>query len=593
MKVELLLCGLLSMIVLNASDAEAEELHGEWKPQRAYYNVLSDQACAGDVDAYEELTTAAKQLGNAVAMNDLAWVYSTASCDFSHSDLEAAVELQRQSANAGYPIALSNYAVRLTEGIGTARDADAARVYFERAIAAGYGTAALLYADYLLSAEYFPIDIEKVGQLYNFAQNSGADSDHVQQLWVALSEAEDTGTERFFTDAWGVSDDEAHWDYVREGALRSRVFFGRSEGDNSFYFGILRNSHDPIVHVMGAWVEYSDGTSVSLGLGDCYANHCLEQFYNDHSGPSSYLRVALSGDEGRQTREMLKSGNEVTFRYQTKTSVKSETLFRDTMSLKGSRRAIEEIEAMVPKAGASAVSGRELGAGASSAAASLSDAAESSGTLRTGEAGSEASGRPVVTSYIGDTENGDVLCTAEQTDDYPTYFYSELPSTTQGAYLNDPTQRTKPASTDYFKGAGTTVWQFTADGTLVLYNDGRALGLTVDSSSGVTERLRGAWDITNRGIIINLKSPEPYSSSGHKNVECRGGTLAASSAFSDGAGKMFRGCYILAICGSWFDNNPDNKRPDQVVMSTIETSPSRLAPGQMRWIQEGLKGRRN
>ena len=246
MKIELPLCGLLSMIVLNASDAEAEELHGEWKPQRAYYNVLSDRACAGDVDAYEELTTAAKQLGNAVAMNDLAWVHSTDSYDFSHSDLEAAVELQRQSANAGYPIALSNYAVRLTEGIGTARDADAARVYFERAIAAGYGTAALLYADYLLSAEYFPIDIEKVGQLYNFAQNSGADSDHVQQLWVALSEAEDTGTERFFTDAWGVSDDEAHWDYVREGALRSRGFLWPIRGEQFvlfWHFAKLSRSH--------------------------------------------------------------------------------------------------------------------------------------------------------------------------------------------------------------------------------------------------------------------------------------------------------------------------------------------------------------
>ena len=98
--------------------AHAEELSYELQKERSYYSKLSSDACEGDSIAYMTLKTDAVDDDNPVAMNSLAWLYLTENCVFENQGVAYAVALQLESADAGYPIAINNYANRLMKGHG-------------------------------------------------------------------------------------------------------------------------------------------------------------------------------------------------------------------------------------------------------------------------------------------------------------------------------------------------------------------------------------------------------------------------------------------------------------------------------------------
>ena len=83
--------------------------------------------------------------------------------------------LYKRAAEAGYPIAQSNYAEYLMEGDLITRKPGLAKEYFHRAIDAGYGNAAVVLGLYYLSAKFLPIDSTKARALFSRADREGAD----------------------------------------------------------------------------------------------------------------------------------------------------------------------------------------------------------------------------------------------------------------------------------------------------------------------------------------------------------------------------------------------------------------------------------
>lgn len=326
-----------------AAPAGAEQLSKFWQDQRTYYNQLSDEACTGDEDAQEELWVAAMQDDNPVAKNDLAWVYSTDRCVYYDEDDSRSTALQRQSANAGYPMAQKNYAVRLVIGKGTDPDTELAVEYFQRAIRAGYGEAAVIYAEYLLDAEYYPRDVKTARRLYEIASQSGADQDILDRLAGKLAGENHASKKVRQSDVWVYEGGEAGWDLVRNGRIEARVFLGRDVETGGYYFGLMRNSADPIIHFMGVSVDRTT-SDTELDAGNCYANRCLYPYVNEDDTPGWQFRMAVPRGSERATLNALKSGSDITFRYQTEESLKDDAFKTYTLSLKGSRQAIEWLE---------------------------------------------------------------------------------------------------------------------------------------------------------------------------------------------------------------------------------------------------------
>lgn len=93
----------IGVITLSATSALSERLSHEWQTDRDYYNRISDDACAGNRNAYQDLLASAIGADLPVAMNDLHWMHAEETCkngDFVR-DMKFAIALQEKSADAG------------------------------------------------------------------------------------------------------------------------------------------------------------------------------------------------------------------------------------------------------------------------------------------------------------------------------------------------------------------------------------------------------------------------------------------------------------------------------------------------------------
>jgi hypothetical protein len=330
--------------------AISEQLEPRWQGARDHFNQMSDQACAGDERAYRELVVSARGGADPVAMTDLAWLYGTKECAFSEGKSKLGrVGLYQQAAEAGYPIAQSNYAEYLIEGELITRKPGLAKEYFHRAIDAGYGNAAVVLGLYYLSAEFLPIDSTKARALFNRADREGADLAELLKLETELNKIEAVGepvmTEidglpELFIGSWGYGYGEARWDYAPKGKFEARVYVGVYDNSKHFYMGMMREANNPVVRLTGVSVEYADESVSSIDLSFCQSDTCRVNQYGDNFGrPGSFITIELPPSKQRGVLEAIKSGSYVVFDYQTQTGPKNYTL-----SLKGSRKAIETLE---------------------------------------------------------------------------------------------------------------------------------------------------------------------------------------------------------------------------------------------------------
>ena len=316
-----------------------------WQVQREHFNELSDDACAGDGQALRDLMTAAYREDNSVAKNDLAWVYMTERCVFAEDDISEAVELQRQSAEEGYPVAQNNIANRLMKGDGIGKDPARAILYFEEAIRSNYGEAAIDFGNHLAEGIHIEQDLLGSEILLKLAIKLGADGDEIEKLQTALDRAED-GPPISATDQWSYFDGEAGWDLTNNGELVARVFLGRDYDTGGFYYGFYRVSDDPLIHFMGVSVSQSDGRITELDINGCGSRSCLTEYEGGDGIASAQVRMSISPRKQTWMLEEMKSGQDITFRYQTEASYAVNEFKRMTLSLKGSRQAIERLEAM-------------------------------------------------------------------------------------------------------------------------------------------------------------------------------------------------------------------------------------------------------
>lgn len=337
-------------IFMLGTPAFSEQLEPRWQGARDHFNQMSDQACAGDKHAHRELVVSARGGADPVAMTDLAWLYGNKECAFSEGKSKLGrVGLYKRAAEAGYPIAQSNYAEYLMEGDLITRKPGLAKEYFHRAIDAGYGNAAVVLGLYYLSAEFLPIDSTKARALFNRADREGADPAELAKLRTELNKVEAVGEpemteidglQELFIGSWGYGYGEARWDYAPKGKFEARVYVGVYDNSKRFYLGMMRESNDPIVRLTGINIEYANETLSEIDLSFCQNDTCSIDQYGDNFGsPGSFVRIELPPSKKREVLEAIKSGSYVIFDYLTKTGLKSYTL-----SLKGSRKAIETLE---------------------------------------------------------------------------------------------------------------------------------------------------------------------------------------------------------------------------------------------------------
>lgn len=347
-----------------AAPAAAERLEDMWQHPRDFWNQISDDACAGDQEAYDKLVRGSEVEFNPVAMTDLTWVLTNSHCAFSTSDLTMALHLTRQSADMGYPVAMSNFGEYLMEGEGIERDPTRAKVNFYAAMDAGYGNAAARLGLYYTTGEFLPVDEMMASALYVRAQNLGADAGDLEKLNAALqslnqmqnqqSTAQAPAEQSFeseavnglFTNAWGIAYGEARWDFAPNGVFDSRVFVGVYEDEKQIYLGMMRDMQDPIVNIAGIFVTHSDGSTTSVDLSFCDEDTCfVEGNYNDNDEyTGGLIEVTIPKSQHARVMEALKSGRDIGFKFQTLSSRPKDVVYTNTLSLKGSRNALERLE---------------------------------------------------------------------------------------------------------------------------------------------------------------------------------------------------------------------------------------------------------
>ncbi len=584
--------------VSGPAPVSAEEVGAFWQSARDRYNQMSDDACDGNSSAFRELMQAAIMEEHPVAQNDLAWVFGTERCQYYANDVEAVAELQLSSADAGYPVAQNNIAVKFMEGTGVTQNTDLAIDYFEAAIRAGYGKSAARLGVYFAEGIYVERNIARAEQLLEDAYFHDADPSMIAELADALDVAvvgTDPAPEPM--DRWAYYDGEASWDLVQNGALLSSVFVGRDQETGDYYYGLYRVSDDPMIHFMGAAVSHANGSDTDLDINGCGAQNCLIDY-----GDSAQVRIPISRRNQAAMLEAFKAGSQVKFRYQTEASYAVNQFKTMTMGLKGSRKAIEDLERLAP---APAVRVDPPGGGGpdSDVVASARPAAPAPAPVPTTPVPTVQA--PTYTGgpsyYHENTSNGDIFCAAEQRPDYSTGFYNELTEIQQNSWLNSLTGNVKPAATEYLTTA-TTAWQsglHSSSSIMVFYKNGAVKELQNTARDGVFDIydvLSGSWQIEDgRGIVMNLRSKWKYYSSGYDHFQCTGGSVALDRAYGprDGnANSSWQTCSIQFNCERWSDNFPE-KKSTSYYGSLVEWAPGDVAPKQMIWTQKQLELRRN
>ncbi|WP_412552284.1 tetratricopeptide repeat protein [Shimia sp. MIT1388] len=563
--------------------ARAEDAGAFWQPAREKFNQLSDKACDGNGRAFRELMQAAIMEEHPVAQNDLAWVFATERCQFFADDIEAVADLQKQAADAGYPVAQNNIGVKLMQGQGITKNVELAIDYFEAAMRAGYGEAAAQLGIYFAEGVHVERNIARADQLWEDAQFLEADQDMLDRLGDALNAAAPAPQLVKTSDGWAYRDGEAGWNLVQNGALVATVLVGYDREFQEYYYGFYRVSDDPMIHFMGVSVAHAGGRETELDMNGCGGQNCLTDY-----GDSAQVRIPISARNQAAMLEAFKSGNTVKFRYQTRASYAQDQFKTMTMGLKGSRKAIEALEREAALARPSSVPATptpQTSAPQSTPSAQVT-VAEPSYTGGT-------------SYYHEDTKNGDRFCQAEDQAEFPPHFFSELNELQIKGWVEEPTGLLKPANLDYLNTA-TTLWSgglhSSSSGQLVFYKNGAVKELQHTARDGVFdiyEVLSGSWQRDPaRGVVLRLKSKWSYWQSGHDHYECTGGTLASNTSFGfrDGKNASWRSCSIVFKCERWSDERPE-RTPVQYHGSLVEWAPGDVAPKQLKWSQKELKGR--
>lgn len=564
--------------------ATAEDAGAFWQPAREKFNQLSDEACDGNGRAFRELMQAAIMEEHPVAQNDLAWVFATERCQFFADDIEAVADLQKQAADAGYPVAQNNIGVKYMEGTGVETNVSLAIDYFEAAMRAGYGKSAAQLGIYFAEGVHVEQNIARADQLLEDAYFLEADQDMIDRLSDALSVAAPAPELVKISDGWVYRDGEAGWNLVQNDALVATVLVGYDREFQEYYYGFYRVSDDPMIHFMGVSVAHAGGRETELDMNGCGGQSCLTDY-----GDSAQVRIPISARNQAPILEAFKSGNTVKFRYQTQASYAQDQFKTMTMGLKGSRKAIEALEREVALSRPSSVPTRP---------AAQTSTSQSVATAQVAVA--EPSYTGGTSYYHEDTKDGDIFCAAEDRADYSPGFYKELNERQQDSWLNSLTGLVKPAASEYLRTA-TTLWQgglhATSGGNLVFYKNGAVKELQHTARDGVFdiyEVMAGLWQQEDgRGIVMRLKSKWSYWGMGHRHFECTGGSIASTRAFGfrDGnSNASWRTCNIQFRCEHWSDEQPERK-PEQYHSSLIEWAPGDVAPKQLKWSQKELRGR--
>lgn len=166
----------------------ADPIEEPWQSKREAAAALGNKACAGDRSAIEKVRRAIAS-GDPVLMNNV--VSLRAKCDVFDSISEPdAIEFQRLAAEAGYPIALSNYGIRLVKGWGVPVDADRGVQMLERSVDGGNGYAAAVLASEYATGEFLPRDLEKSRSFLRIAEQEGAATSRTKAARESLQSAE-------------------------------------------------------------------------------------------------------------------------------------------------------------------------------------------------------------------------------------------------------------------------------------------------------------------------------------------------------------------------------------------------------------------
>ena len=235
-------CLIIAMSI--AAAVSAERVGDYWQEQRDHYNQLSDAACTGDTNAFDQLFLAVHKDENPVAKVSMAWLHVTDVCEYYDGDEAYASKLNAEAAREGYPIGQSNYASRLLQGLGVEKDLALADTYYRRCIDNGYGNAAAYYAEHLVEGVHVTRSLEEARVLFRKAQELGADPSvltRVETVFTDIGEST-TGSEpgTVQSDSWKYKDGEAFYEYYENGALSAVVALGLDVETGAVYFAFLR-----------------------------------------------------------------------------------------------------------------------------------------------------------------------------------------------------------------------------------------------------------------------------------------------------------------------------------------------------------------
>lgn len=573
----------MSVTLTLGAPAMAERVDASWQNSRDIYNAMSDKTCTGDRISYIELYSADINNQNAVAKNDFTWLienYLEGVCDLyvENSDLDGAIGLQRQSADADHAVAMNGFANRLLQGNGVPQDTDASLEYFWGAIALNYGSAAVDLANYYLEGKHVARDYrEAVHLLKRAREDAGPKNERPSaESIAALSDSLDNldprdagyspGTQ---SSSWSVRGTTASWGVVKGARLASEVFVVADAKTGEISLGLRHISNDPLMHYMGVSVQMAGGKDQELPFGKCGSNNCLRTDTDDNQTSTATVSIPIDPSFQEAFLEVLKSGNTATFRYQTEDSLSVNSYIKKELSLKRSRIAIEQIER---KAAAIA---RKY---------SRSSAATADTEPQTKRANSTVSSAPTTkyassgnTYFHPKSQDGDIFFPARTLSGFPPSFYTELSQVMQDQYLNDPTKRIKLGNPEFVEKAGVTVWSgITGSGFVSLYGGKSALQFNV-RTDGARIRFKGNWELTpTEGVVLYLRSVEPGFNVGYRHFECKGGTLATDTGYSGNV--TFKTCHIAFQCADWFDDK--GRRLDNVYFNSKNGHP--------KWLLQSL-----
>lgn len=390
-------------------------------------------------------------------------------------------------------------------------------------------------------------------------------------------------------DSWFYADGEAVWDLTQNGRLLAQVFLGRDFDVGGFYYGFSRVSDDPMIHFMGVSVAHSDGRVVELEANGCYGRKCITTQKRGNGNDISQVRIPIARhDEASILREM-KSGEDITFRYQTVASASENKFKRMKLGLKGSRRALDQLQSATP--------GQDL-----VAQPKTQDPIKPPTTVTTVQAPKITPSGSGKSFLVNETKDGDRFCDAAELSEYPPQINApEMERILYGTQHDAHTKKyVRPVSVD-FVGRGTTVWEGFPAGSdgIAFYANGAVLsrGHVIRNGKIFQEKKwQGSWQQDPKlGMRMALKSVNKLSW-GHEYLECSHGLLTASDfsvgnrLTTDKNGKSvmkkanWRGCTLLMHCKRWTDEHPERKAMSMSSL-LVEWSTGQIPLEQWRWVE--------